>query len=242
MIDLSVSTSALAHGIHYTVVGAGLVGLGALIGPQLLGRPPRRAVHDDHARRVALLDEQIASGSLGSTLTTFPVAVAPRVAVRPVNDLRSSLLVPVAIVSSASAAAVHAAVGPEHFRERFLFGLFFACSALCQVAWSLLAAVRPTRWLLELAVVGNAVAIVLWAVTRTLGLGALLPAPEEIGPWDVSCVAWELVTVLSCAALLRGRGRPPRMPSWDGWDRAARVWGIGSVLVIAGLWLSGAGT
>ncbi|MFL6059734.1 MAG: hypothetical protein ACJ72E_00785 [Marmoricola sp.] len=240
MIDLSISTGALAHAIHYTVVGAGLVGLLVLIGPQLLGRPPRRALRDEHERRVAHLGEQIAAGSLGSTLTAFPVALAQRTTAEPPRDPRSSLLVPVAILSSAAAAAVHAAVGPEHFRERFLFGLFFACAALCQVTWSLLAAARPSRWLLEAAAVGNVAAIALWAATRTVGLGSLLPSPEQIGAWDVTCVAWELVTVLCCVALLRAPGRPPRMPSWDGWDVAARVWAIGSVVVLVGLRVSGA--
>jgi hypothetical protein len=244
MIDLSIRAGVLAHAVHYAVLGVGIAGLAVLVGPQLLGRPAR-AVDDEHSRRIRLLDEQIAAGSLGTTtaLRTLPLALAPGTAPVAATDLRSSLLLPVAILSSAAAAGVHAAVGPDHFRERFLFGMFFAVAALAQITWSVVVAFRPDRRLLQLAVVGNLAVVALWAVTRTTGLGALLPAPEAVGPWDLAAGAWELLAA-ACAFRLLAPGAPPltRLAPWVQWHRYARACALASVAVLAALSVSGAGS
>ncbi|MFL6108876.1 MAG: hypothetical protein ACJ72L_18105, partial [Marmoricola sp.] len=151
MIALSIGATAVAHGIHYAVLGVGLVGLLALLGPQLVGGRRGASVHDEHSLRVRALSEQISEGSLGLRFTpATPTLTRPRA-----HDPASDRYLPLAVVSSAAAAGVHAAVGPEHFREEVLFGLFFAGSALAQVLWSGLMAVRPSRALLVAAVIGN---------------------------------------------------------------------------------------
>jgi hypothetical protein len=147
-----------------------------------------------------------------------------------------------AIVSSAAAAGVHAAVGPAHYTENALFGLFFAGSALAQIGWAAAMVIRPSRALLEVAVLGNLAVVALWAVTRTVGLGALLPAPEGVGTWDTCCAIWEVSVALTCACMLRTRLDPRslRLPRWGDWHPAAQAWVLGSALVLGALSISGA--
>jgi hypothetical protein len=241
VIAMSISASTLAHGVHYAVLGVGLVGVLTLLAPQLAG--PRSA-QDEHARRVRLLGEQIDAGALGTTPVVFPAVLAPRTPPVAAARRRTSLHLSVAIVSSAAAAGVHAAVGPAHFSEKLVFGLFFAGSAMAQVLWSVAVVARPTRLLLELGVIGNVVAIVLWAQTRTVGLGSLLPHAEAVGPWDLCCVAWEIATVVCCSLLLAER-RPAaielRLAAWADWAPSARAWAVGSAVVLGALTLTGAG-
>ena len=52
------SVSLLAHGVHYALVGVGLVGVSWLLLPQLVGTAP-----SEHDRRVAALRARAAAGS-----------------------------------------------------------------------------------------------------------------------------------------------------------------------------------
>lgn len=236
MAAMSAGASVLAHGLHYSVLGAGLLGLLVLLGPGFTTTTPR---YDEHDRRVQQLRRQFGdtltlTATPATTPATTPIATGTRV---------ERLLIPLALVSSAAAAGVHAAVGPDHFRERILFGLFFAVSALLQLGWSLLVAHRPTRTLMAIGAAGNLAVVALWLTTRTLGLpGGLLPQPEAIGPWDLAAVGWELSVVVTCLlALLSGERVPHPMP-WRRWSATARAWTLGSALVLVLLSLSGAGS
>jgi len=236
VIGWSIGATALAHGIHYAVLGVGFVGLLALLGPQLVGGRRTVALLDDHDRRVEAVVQQIASGSLGVRITPL---------VLPASGTAMSLVraryLPLAVVSSAAAAGVHAAVGPAHFREQLLFGLFFAASALAQVVWSVAMVTRPSRSLLVAAVVGNSAILALWLATRTVGLPGLLPSPEAVGPWDVCCAVWELAVVVAASQVLRADdARDLRLPDWSAWEPGVRLWVLGSALVLLVLTLIGA--
>jgi hypothetical protein len=242
VIELSAgATSVVAHGIHYAVVGVGVVGLLALIGPQLVGGLRAPPIRDEHALRVLALTEQISSGQLGFRMTpTLPVSWARSEAI---DHVRTRYL-PIAVVSSAAAAGVHAAVGPAHFREGLVIGMFFAGAALAQVGWSLAMAIRPSHTLLVAAVAGNSAVLLLWLGTRTIGLPGLLPGPEAVGAWDVSCGIWELAVIFSAVRILRAdsdSGTGLRLPSWPDWGPSARVWAIGSAFVLPALSVIGAG-
>ncbi len=240
MLELSIGVTTVAHGIHYAVVGVGVVGLLALLGPQLVGVRRSPPGNDEHALRVQALTEQISSGGLGVLVAppVFPIQVRHDA----VGRARARYL-PIAVVSSAAAAGVHAAVGPAHFIEGAVFGVFFAGTALAPVGWSLAMATRPTRRLLLAGLVGNGAVLILWLTTRTLGLPGLLPGPEAVGIWDISCGAWELAVVLTAARILHGQpGADLRLPAWQDWDPAARVWALGSVLLLPVLSLTGVGT
>lgn len=227
---------ALAHGIHYAIVAIGAVGILALLLPQLherrtTGQGLVRAPRDHHEERVLQLRESIASGSLGTTLV--------RTAPQPAPSAPPALMLPLAFVASTAAAGVHAAMGPSHLRESALFGLFFACSALAQVAWSGALLVRCSRGLLVAGALGNAACIALWAVTRTVGLPVLLPEPEAVGPWDVACVTWEVLVVVACLRLLSTSSLPGRLAPWHRWDGRVTAFAVGSAALLAGLSVSG---
>jgi len=238
-LAVSAGVSSVAHGIHYALLGIGLAGLVALLAPARSTVEPV----DEHAVRVRQLRRAVAAGTLGHP----DPAPLPPVRVLRAAPTSARLWLPLAIVSCTAAAGVHATVGPAHFREQTVLGLFFAAATLGQIGWSLAAAVRATPLLLGLGAAGNAALIGLWAVTRTLGLPGVLPAPEAVGPWDLACVAWELVTVLACVEVLLGPARPPggpayRVARWRDWDARVRAWGWISVLGLGLLSISGAGS
>ena len=225
--------NALAHGVHYGVLVVGLLGLLVLLGPQWVGAPRSRGPRDEHEGRVADLRRQIATGSLGTSTLLAPRRLAPATA-------PATLLMPVVVVASTAAAGVHAAVGPMHFRELVLFGVFFTGSAVAQLGWSVLMVLVPSRRLLVAGLVGNAVFLALWLLTRTVGLPlGLMPSPEAVGPWDLACATWEVVVVIGCAKLL-ATDAVPRVPAYEDWPSSTRLWLYGSMIVLAALTLSGA--
>jgi len=203
---------ALPHAVHYGLIAIGVVAVCVVGVAHLRGRHGGEA---SPAGRTATEDRAL------------PVA--------------ERLVVPLALVSSAAAAGVHAAVGPPHFRESVLFGLFFALTAVLQLAWAGLLVVRRSRALLVLGALGNVAVLAVWAVTRTVGLPfGLLPDPEAVGPWDLACGVWELVVVASCVVLLRTSHPRGEIASWQQWHRSVRVYAGGSVLLLAALAFSGA--
>jgi hypothetical protein len=237
--DLAVSAGAgsVAHGVHYTVLGIGLLGLVVLLAP---GRRSAR-VQDEHALRVEALRHQVAVGALGGRHAALP-ALPPAFSE---VSLVGRLWLPLAVISCTAAAGVHAAVGPAHFREKVVLGLFFAVATVAQLAWSIAVVVRPSDLLLRLGALGNAALIALWVVTRTVGLPGLLPGPEEVGSWDLACVGWELVAVITCLPLL-GKNHGPRpsyrVAQWVDWDHRARLWAYVSIVGLGLLSISGAGS
>ncbi len=251
----------LAHTVHYALVAGGLVGLGWLLLPQLvtplvtpLTTPPAArdagpaadaAPGDPFEARVAALRSAAAAGRLATLEASVPLTARPAAPPRPLpRDV--ALLLTLAVVTSTAAAGVHAAMGPLHFREATLFGLFFAGAALAQLGWTTLALRSVTPALLRAGVAVNLGCVVLWAATRAWGLPlGLMPTPEPVGPWDLAAAAWELGAVAACAALLRAR--PPtsyaglRLPAWVDWHRGAATTAVVSVLALLVLSLSGAG-
>lgn len=235
MTVMTVSASTVAHAVHYAVLAIGLLGLVALLGPHWLGANRPHPPRDEHEQRVAALHQQLASGSFSTATRTMP---SPTVAKR----LGGGAALTIAVISSAAAAAVHAAVGPEHFDESLLFGLFFATAATAQLIWALWMTLAPTRTLLLIGAVGNAGVLVLWLVTRTVGLPfGLLPKPEGVGAWDLCCVVWEIVVVAASAQALRTkRAEGLEVPRYGSWNTPTRAWMFGSALALVALSLSGA--
>ncbi len=234
-------SSIAAHGIHYAIIGVGAVGLVAILVPRFLAAPT--APRDAHEARVLALRSAIAMGSQATTLDPTPVAVSEGWETRePVLTAAQQVLLPLAVVSSAAAAGVHAAVGPAHFREATLFGLFFVGAALIQLVWAGAAMVSCSRALLVAGAVGNMAVLAVWGVSRTLGLPfGLLPEPEALGPWDVACGGWELIVAGSCIALLQSVGPlPTRVVPWRRWHPAVHWFLAASVLALVALSLSGA--
>jgi hypothetical protein len=252
VMSTAAGASMLAHTVHYAVVLGGVLGLALLLLPHALERlrvesAPARSAHED---RVLRLRELAAVGRLaepgatlpgatltGATLTGATLTGATLTDVRPVREVAppacaAPAALPVALVSSAAAAGVHAAVGPAHLTDQPLVGTFFLACAAAQLGWSALFLARPGRALLEAGVVGNAALVTLWAVSRLSG-------SEPVGPWDLAATGWEVAVVLACVALNAPTGL--RAAGWLDWPGLARGWFACSVLLLGLLSLSGAG-
>jgi hypothetical protein len=143
---------------------------------------------------------------------------------RPAQSLLASPYVALAVISLA-AAGIHFGVMADHFDEYFLFGLFFSVVAWLQALWAIGMAVAPGRFLLAAGLVGNLAIVVIWTVSRTVGLpiGPDAGTAEAVGFADVLSTVLEVLIVAGCGLLLTSRGRR-RLP--------AGPVGIGAVLAL----------
>jgi hypothetical protein len=108
---------------------------------------------------------------------------------------------------SAACGAIHSAVSAEHFQEAFIYGVFFLASSTMQTGRAVLLVYRPNRTLLIVGAFGNAATIVLWTLTRTVGLpfGPQPWRPEAVGVLDLVSTVLELAIVLGAAILVARR-------------------------------------
>jgi hypothetical protein len=135
-----------------------------------------------------------------------------------------------AIVSLATA-GIHFAVMGDHFQEYLVFGIFFAVVAWFQSLWALGVVVSPTRSLLLTGALVNALVVVVWLVSRTIGL-PIGPDPGIAEPaafLDGLSTVLEVVIVASIATLLV-RGAPGRATAAR--SGLALVGGLTLVLVL----------
>ena len=114
---------------------------------------------------------------------------------------------------SMAAAAIHFAVMEEHFAEYVAFGVFFSVVAWLQALWALGVIVLPSRRLLLAGLVGNALVILVWLVSRTAGLpiGPEAGAPEPAAFVDVLSTILEVAIVVGTAMLVLGGRTTPSM-------------------------------
>jgi hypothetical protein len=105
---------------------------------------------------------------------------------------------------SIGAAAIHFAVVFEHFVEYALYGVFFLVIAWAQMVWPAVLLWRPSRLWLWLGMTGNAVIIVVYVASRTVGLpfGPDVHHAESLGALDVVSSVLEFGLVVGSAALL----------------------------------------
>jgi hypothetical protein len=103
------------------------------------------------------------------------------------------------------AGLIHFAVAPDHFAEAFEFGSFMVLVGTAQVAAGLLLLARPTRALVQAALVGTVVVFLIYAVSRTTGLpfGPEPFHPEAVGLVDLVSKATEALLLMSLIWLLR---------------------------------------
>jgi hypothetical protein len=105
----------------------------------------------------------------------------------------------VALLSGA-AGVIHASVIVEHFTESTLFGVFFAVAAAFQLLWAAAILTWPRRYLLGLGAIGNAVIVLIWLASRTVGL----PVGPE--PWTTEAPTLPdlMATTFECGVVLLG--------------------------------------
>ena len=134
---------------------------------------------------------------------------------------------------SFSAACVHGSVMVTHFREYFLFGLFFAIVTPLQIAWAELVRRTPrARRLLVAGAVGNGAIVVVWLVSRTIGLpfGPERLQTEAVGFKDVLATYAEAMIVVLVTVLLSSKERRP-LPTWT----LVTAWAVAAVGLVAAL-------
>jgi hypothetical protein len=102
--------------------------------------------------------------------------------------------------ASMSAALIHFAVIQQHLADYWVYGWFFVVVATGQLAWALLAVLRPTRPLLVAGAVGNALVAVAWVVTRAYGslVGPEATSRAAVGFGDVASTLLEVAIVVGC--------------------------------------------
>ncbi|MCA1839147.1 MAG: hypothetical protein ABR507_02740 [Actinomycetota bacterium] len=120
-------------------------------------------------------------------------------------------------VLSAGAAAAHFAVMGAHFKEYWLFGLFFALLAWYQVLWALAIFAKPSRLVLWAGALVNLTVVGVWVVSRTAGLpiGPNPGIPEAKGTLDIITTIFEALIVMGAFAWLV-RGAKSMSPRWLG--------------------------
>jgi hypothetical protein len=106
------------------------------------------------------------------------------------------------------AGLIHLWVMPEHFQEWWGYGTFFLAAALAQVAYVPLLLRWPNRTVLVLGIVGNSAIVLLYLLTRGVGIPLFGPEAgeiEEVGIIDVCATSSEAAIVVALGALLLWR-------------------------------------
>jgi hypothetical protein len=105
------------------------------------------------------------------------------------------------------AALIHLWVLPEHFEEWWGYGAFFLVAGAAQLLYVPLLLRWPTRVVLLVGIAGNLAIVVLYLLTRTVGIPLFGPEAgqvERVGFADVCATTSELsISVALGAALLR---------------------------------------
>lgn len=176
--------TSVVHLVHGgLVIGATLVVL-AMLSPLAM------------RRRHKQIGELRAAAATGN-LVQLAELRATEADVRLATDRRHGAVV-VAAVASLVAAGVHAAVCPEHFHEALRYGIFFVVASLTQTGWAVLLVRRPTRAIFTVGLAGNLGMVVLWTLTRTVGLPFHLAEVEAVGVVDAIATSAEVVAIVSC--------------------------------------------
>jgi MFS family permease len=111
------------------------------------------------------------------------------------------------------AAVVHLWVMPEHFEEWWGYGAFFLVAASAQLLYVPLLVRWPTRTVLLLGIGGNLAIVVLYLLTRTVGIPLFGPEAGEVegvGFADVCATTSELGIGVALGTAMLQEIRPER--------------------------------
>lgn len=120
---------------------------------------------------------------------------------------------------SIAAAFVHGLVTPEHFEEWWGYGTFFMVAALAQLFYGLVIIFQPwqpdpdrgiegfaTKYIYWTGIIGNGFLIVLYIITRTVGIPFFGPEAGEVEDVTILSLiskALEIVLIVALFMLLR---------------------------------------
>lgn len=121
-------------------------------------------------------------------------------------------------LTSFSAALVHAAVMPDHFEQSLIYGYFFLIASLSQLIFGALILIHPSRQLVKAGITASALMIVLWLVSRTLGvpIGPDNGGTEPFGLLDTLASTYEAALIIFGVLALRS-GIPTPTWRWSKW-------------------------
>jgi hypothetical protein len=152
-------------------------------------------------------------------------------------DRNAARIVSVIALASIAAGAINIAAAATIGGDNAQTHVFFGVVGAAQVVWGLLALVWAPRWWLALGVLGNAVVVATWLVSRTVALpfGQFAHVVLPVGFSDSVATILEAVTVVGAAVLgVRGSGAARAASRVRGFALAAAVL-IGAI-GLAGVW------
>ena len=170
---------------------------------------------------VGRLDSGLYVSTVGAAIVLLTLLVEPRAATDEgraaarAATVASNPLFPLALLS-ASAGLIHLTVLGEHLHEYVLYGAFFATAGTAQLVWALLVPMWRPRIILLAGIVGNALVILLWSLSRTSGLplGPEAGSAEPVGFADTLTVIDESLIVIGTILVLARTSRAhPRVNS-----------------------------
>jgi hypothetical protein len=105
---------------------------------------------------------------------------------------------------SLGAATLHFAYSPSHLAEYWLYGIFFVALAWSQVFWAIAVVLLRQRWLLVAGIAANAAVIVVWVLSRTVGVwvGPNATVREAATYPDIFSTALEAAIVVGAIVVL----------------------------------------
>ena len=115
------------------------------------------------------------------------------------------------------AALIHLWVIPEHLEEWWGYGAFFVAAAVAQVAYVPMLVRWPKRSVLLLGIAGNSAIVLLYLLTRVVGIPLFGPEAGEVegvGIIDLCATSSEAAIVVALGALVLlglARERTPLM-------------------------------
>ena len=125
------------------------------------------------------------------------------------------MLLYAAAALSLLAALIHTWVIYDHYGEWWGYGLFFFCVGSVQGCYAGTLLLWPRRLIYGLGIAGNVMIILLYFVTRTVGIPFFGPDAgmvEQVGTLDLFCTQLELALVLALVALASGWFTAARAP------------------------------
>jgi hypothetical protein len=108
------------------------------------------------------------------------------------------------ILACAVSSGVHAALMPEHFRERAAAGLGFLVAAVALAALAVAVSLHPTSARLLVGATGVFAGLLVgYALATTTGMPVLHPDPEPVDGLALATKAIEAVGLLAASSLVR---------------------------------------
>jgi hypothetical protein len=118
---------------------------------------------------------------------------------------RPSGVLPAVAALSLMAGLIHLWVVPEHFEEWWGYGTFFLVAAAAQVVYVPLLLRWPNRTVLLLGIAGNSAIVLLYLLTRVVGIPIFGPEAwevEGVGIIDLCATTSEVAIVVALGALV----------------------------------------